>query len=210
RAREGARCVDGGGLGGGRLAAVAAWALRRAARLVGAGLSGQVAQVFGIGRIGDIDDRGAVGLGFAGQGIDRRGHVVAAAVMADIGDPALALAMNRRLIGAARLQIAPADQPHVGGFGGCPDFLLLRVCNTGGEQETNDEQCLPRHGVSPWLRDYRPRPAQYRNAPYSGHVARPLPQMSQTGRLARALHAKSIAAMSLENLLLYFLACGAM
>jgi len=34
--------------------------------------------------------------------------------------------------------------------------------------------------------------------------------MSQTGRLARVLHAKSIAAMSLENLFLYFLACGAM
>ena len=76
--------------------------------------------------IGDVDDRGAVRLGLAGHRIDRIGNVVGAAVMADIGDPAVALMMDGRLIGAARLQVVVADQLHVGGFGRRPDHLLLR------------------------------------------------------------------------------------
>ena len=59
--------------------------------------------------------------------IDRRGNLVGAAVMADIGDPAVALMMDGRLIGAARLQIVVADQLHVGGFRRRADHLLLRV-----------------------------------------------------------------------------------
>jgi hypothetical protein len=70
--------------------------------------------------------------------------------MADIGDPAIALAMDGGLVGAARLQVGPADQPHVGGFRRGADLLLL--CNSGGkwvrrDQKTDDEQSLPRHGV---------------------------------------------------------------
>ena len=58
--------------------------------------------------------------------IDRRRDIVAAAVMADIGDPAVALMMDGRLIGAARLQVAGSDQLHVEGFGRRADHLLLR------------------------------------------------------------------------------------
>ena len=50
---------------------------------------------------------------------------VGAAVMADIGDPAVALVMDGRLIGAAGLQVVVPDQLHVGGFGRRPDHLLL-------------------------------------------------------------------------------------
>jgi hypothetical protein len=53
--------------------------------------------------------------------------IVGAAVMADIGDPALALMMDGRLIGAARLQVVIADQFHVGGFGRRADDLALSL-----------------------------------------------------------------------------------
>ena len=98
----------------------------RAARLVGAGRARDVVQVFRMRRIGDVDDRGAVVLGLAGQRIDRRRHVVGAAVMADIGDVAVALLVDGGLVGRARLQVVPADQLHVGGFRRRADLLFLR------------------------------------------------------------------------------------
>ena len=92
----------------------------RAAGFILAFLARKVAQIFGLRGIGDVDDRGAVRLGLAGLRIDRRRNIVAAAVMADIGDPAVALMMDGRLIGAARLQVAGSNQLHVGASGGAP------------------------------------------------------------------------------------------
>jgi len=86
-----------------------------------------VAQIFWLLGIGDVDDRRAVRLGLAGLRIERRRNIVGAAVMSDIGDPAVALMMDGRLIGAARLLIVAADQFHVGGFGRRADHLLLRL-----------------------------------------------------------------------------------
>src|SRR4029077_1207708 len=40
-------------------------------------------------------------------------------------DPAIALMMDGRLIGAACLQIAVADKSHIGGFSRCADFLRI-------------------------------------------------------------------------------------
>ena len=57
--------------------------------------------------------------------------------MADIGDPAVALVMDGRLIGAARLQVVGADQLHVGGFRRRADHLLLRM---GAPQATREEK----------------------------------------------------------------------
>ena len=96
----------------------------RAAGFVLAFLPRDMPQIFRLRRIGDIDDGGAVGLGLAGLRIDRCGNVVGAAVMADIGDPAIALVMDGRLVRAARLQVAGSDQLHVGRFGGAPIIWL--------------------------------------------------------------------------------------
>jgi hypothetical protein len=67
-------------------------------------------------------------------------------MMSDIGDPAVSLMMNRRLIGASRLQIVDPDELHVGGLRGSADQLLLCVHaaaaraengpNTRGQLET--------------------------------------------------------------------------
>jgi hypothetical protein len=67
-------------------------------------------------RIGHIDNRGAVVFGLSSDPVDRFGHVGRSTVMSDIGDVAVALMMDRRLIGAAGLQIVVTDQPHVFGF----------------------------------------------------------------------------------------------
>ncbi len=80
-------------------------------------VAGDVEQVFGAARVGDIDERGAVELVGAGQRIARLGDLLGAAVVADVGDPSAALAVDGRLIGAARLQIVAAQQRHVLGFG---------------------------------------------------------------------------------------------
>ena len=96
-------------------------------------------QIFRMRGIGDVDNRGAVRLGLPGQRIDRIGNRIGAAVMADIGDPAVALTMDGRLIGAARLQIVAADQPHVQGFRGRADDLLLRMrAIQAGDQDRGD------------------------------------------------------------------------
>ena len=60
-------------------------------------------------------------IGLTGFGTVRR-----AAVMADIGDVAVALLVDDRLIGAARLQVVVADQAHVLGFRRIADLGRLR------------------------------------------------------------------------------------
>jgi len=78
------------------------------------------------------------------------------------GDPAVALAMDGGLVGAARLQIGPADQPHVRGLRRRADLLLLRDGGVQGvrrDQKTDDEQGLPRHVFSPGYPDYTPERA---------------------------------------------------
>src|SRR5207237_3705019 len=71
----------------------------------------------GMRRIGHIDERGAVELGLSRQRIYRLLVFRNSAVMADIGNPAVALMMDPRLIGAAPLQIAVADGAHIAGLG---------------------------------------------------------------------------------------------
>ena len=59
-----------------------------------------VRNVFGLTRIGDVDHRRAVVLEFAGQHVRHR-----TGVMADIRDVPIALFLNDRLVGAARLHL---------------------------------------------------------------------------------------------------------
>src|SRR5882757_6629973 len=94
-------------------------------------------QVLWMRRVSDIDDRGSVRLRLPRHRIDGRRHVIGAAVMADIGDPAIALVMDGRLIGATRLEIVAADQLHVGSLRRRADRLLLRV--GGGAASEKDE-----------------------------------------------------------------------
>ena len=104
----------------------------RAALLVIPFEAGNVLQVFRIGRIGDVEDRGAVELRLAGQLVDRLRHVGRAAVVADIGDVAVALLVDGRLVGAARLQVVHADEAHVVGFG--------RIADLGGLSERGRDE----------------------------------------------------------------------
>jgi hypothetical protein len=74
--------------------------------------------------------------------------------MADIGNPTIALMMNRRLVGTARLQIIVPDQLHIGRFGRSADHLLLcpalavadeqRYRNTSGNTDTTGDHFPPR------------------------------------------------------------------
>src|SRR6185436_9078703 len=112
----------------------------RATRFILAFLARKVAQIFRLRGIGDIDDRRAVWLRLAGLRINRRRNIVAAAVMADIGDPAVALMMDGRLITAARLQVVGSNQLHVEGFGRRADHLLLRTSDAGACEKNNRER----------------------------------------------------------------------
>ena len=125
-AAEGAQHVDRVAVALGQRLAVANPNHLRAARFIGARLPGDVAKIFGLRRIGDVDDRCAVRFGLAGQRVERRGHRVGAAMVSDIGDPAVALMVDGRLIGASRLQVVAPDQPHVRRLGGRADHLRLR------------------------------------------------------------------------------------
>src|SRR5438093_1524467 len=103
-------------------------------------------EVFGMRRVGHVDQRGAVELGLPGQRIYRLLRVGDAAVMADIGDPAAGLLMHQRLIGAARLQVAVADQRHVAGL-----RLLLSEGRAarGGEAEREEDRGVADHDILP-------------------------------------------------------------
>ena len=94
----------------------------------------QVVQVFGLRRIGDVEDRGAVELRLPVHRVDRLGNRGGAAVMADIGDPAVALAMDQRLVSAARLQVVVAHEAHVLGLGRVAD--LLHLCRSGQAEKS--------------------------------------------------------------------------
>src|SRR5262249_29163461 len=59
-----------------------------------------------------VEDRGAVDLLIAGKRVE-----LSAAVMADVGEPPIAVLANQRLGGAARLQVVETDQPHVAHVG---------------------------------------------------------------------------------------------
>jgi hypothetical protein len=83
-------------------------------------------QVFRLGRVGHVHDRGAVELVLAGQGVEWFRDLGGAAVMPDIEDVAVALLLDGGLIGAARLQVVVADEAHVQRFGLCANVLLLR------------------------------------------------------------------------------------
>ena len=135
-AAEGAQHVDGIAIALRQVLAVADAHHLRAAGFIFALLARQMAQIFRLRGIGDVDDRGAVRLGLAGLRIDRRRDIVGAAVMADIGDPALALLVDGRLIGAARLQVVEADEPHVGGFRRRADFLRLGIRTATDHQKS--------------------------------------------------------------------------
>ena len=130
-AAERAQHVDRVGIALGQALAVADAHHLRAARLVLSLLPRNVLQIFRMRGIGDVDDRRAVRLGLARQRVEGHRNIVGAAVMADIGDLAVALVMDGRLIGAARLQVAIADQLHVLGFGRRADLLLLRRSAVG-------------------------------------------------------------------------------
>ncbi|UGX92365.1 hypothetical protein G6321_00042745 [Bradyrhizobium barranii subsp. barranii] len=60
--------------------------------------------------------------------------------MADIGDPAIALVMDGRLVRTARLQVVGADQLHVGRFRRRADGLLL-LCLGRGAAGEKDKTC---------------------------------------------------------------------
>jgi hypothetical protein len=53
----------------------------------------------------------------------------------DVGDPAVSLMMNSRLICRATLQIVESNKAHIGGFRGIADFRRLG----GGRRHTNEQ-----------------------------------------------------------------------
>jgi hypothetical protein len=64
----------------------------------------------------------------AGEPVDRLRHVGRSAVVPDVSDIAAALTVDRGLIGAARMQIAVAHEPHVLGFRRIADLRRLSEC----------------------------------------------------------------------------------
>jgi hypothetical protein len=108
----------------------------RAALFVMALQAGNVREVFGLCRIGYIDDRGAIVFGLAGEPIDGLRHVGRSAVVPDVSDIAAALMVDGRLIGAARMQIAVAHEPHVLGFRRIADLGRLSE-----RRRREDHQC---------------------------------------------------------------------
>jgi hypothetical protein len=101
-------------------------------------------EVFRMRRVGHVDDRGAVVFGLPSQRVDRLLGFRNAAVMADIGDPAVALVVDDRLIGTARLQIAVADQRHVAGLG----ILLRQGGVRRAEEQRSRHHDAPNHTTS--------------------------------------------------------------
>ena len=64
-------------------------------------------------RIGDIDDRGPIKLLLFRYRVHRLWDRIRAAMMPDIGDPAITLVMNGRLISRASLQVIETDKPQI-------------------------------------------------------------------------------------------------
>jgi hypothetical protein len=59
-------------------------------------------------------------------------------MMADIGDIAVALLLNGRLVSAAGLQIIVADEPHILGFRGIAELRCLRKSGRGDQSQQSD------------------------------------------------------------------------
>ncbi len=150
-AAEGAQHVDRVGIALRQRPAVADAHHLRAAAFIFSFLPGNVRRYFGCA--GSVTSTIEVPFGSAlpVMRIDRLRNVVGAAVVADIGDPAVALVMDGRLIGAARLQIVGADQLHVGGFRRRADHLLLRV----GEARARKNETTARGSNQNRLRVWR-------------------------------------------------------
>ena len=145
--RRGSECaqqVDRGRIAFGQSLAVAGAHHLRASGFRSALLARNMREISGLRRIGDVHDRCAVEFTLAGQRVHRLRHV-ARAVMADIGDVALALLVNDRLIGAARLQIVEADEPHVFGLRRIGDVLGVR--RNGRCKQSDDDD-----GTNRWAR----------------------------------------------------------
>src|SRR5574341_1079073 len=94
-----------------------------------------MSEVFRVLRIGDVDDGGTVRLVAAGQRVHR-----AAAVVTDVRNPAIALPLDLRLIRAAALQIAVADERHVAGVGALAAVALTLCRRADPERETQRHQ----------------------------------------------------------------------
>ncbi len=145
-AAEDAQQIDLVGIALGQGLAVADARHLRAALLVIAFGAGDMGEVLRMRRIGHVDDRGAVEFGLAGQGIERLRHFRRAAMVADIGDIAVALMVDGRLIGGAVLQIVIADQPHIARFRRIADFgragdgddVRLRRLRDGRQRNSGD------------------------------------------------------------------------
>src|ERR1700694_3874928 len=75
-------------------------------------LAWDMGHVLGMLGIGDVDERSSVGLHLAGEGVK-----LLAAMVADVGDPAIALLLDNGLIGASGLQVVVTHQIHVAGSG---------------------------------------------------------------------------------------------
>ena len=129
-AAERTQQIDRAGVAFRQILAVADARHLPAAGFVGAFLSRQMPQIFRMRGIGDVDDRRPVEFGLPGDRIHGLQDIVGTAMVTDVGDPAIALAMNGRLIGRAALQVVVADQPHVRGFRRIAD--LRRIRGNGG------------------------------------------------------------------------------
>src|SRR5260370_27113971 len=122
----------------------------RAARLILPGLAGNVGEIARALRIGHIEDGSAVGLLPAAERIARP-----AAVMADIRDPAIALPMDERLIGAAALQIVDAPQLH-----GALLDLRSGLEERASAQKEHDERPVPISHATLFSRAWRRLPSR--------------------------------------------------
>src|SRR5437762_11401534 len=149
---EGAQQINRARVALGEALAVADPHHLRAAGLVIALLARDMGEVFGICRVGHIDERSAAELGVSRQRIYRLLVLRNSTVMADIGNPAVALMMDPRLIGAAPLQIVVADEAHIAGLG---LVLSERGSADDGERQRPEERDNADHCILPKRADYR-------------------------------------------------------
>src|SRR5947209_2551510 len=98
-------------------------------------------EINGMRGVGHIDDRCPIRLRLTRHRIDGIRDRVRSAVMPDIGDPALALLLDRRLIGAARLQIARADEAHVERLWRIADLRSFSECGPAAEHGGCERRC---------------------------------------------------------------------
>src|SRR5262249_20147482 len=72
--------------------------------------------------------------GLARQWVDWFRNGVGSAMVSDVGDPAVSLMMNGRLICRATLQIVETNKAHIGSFRGIADLRGFRGGGTANEQ----------------------------------------------------------------------------